>query len=92
METIEITLERPINQFIDHQSLERNVPPQQMVIELVTLGFETLLQERYQRYRQGEISFGRLAQELGMTTWELSHLLEERGWPVYNLPSTMSKS
>jgi hypothetical protein len=92
METIEITLERPINQFIDHQSLERNVPPQQMVIELVTLGFETLLQERYQRYRQGEVSFGRLAQELGITTWELSHLLEERDWAVYNLPSAISKS
>jgi len=22
-----------------------------------------------------------------MTTWELSHLLEECGWPAYNLPS-----
>ncbi len=51
------------------------------------LGFETLLQKRYHRYRQGEISFGRLAQELGVTTWELSHLLDEHGWPVYNLPS-----
>lgn len=37
--------------------------------------------------RQGEISFGRLAQELGITTWELSHLLEERGWTAHNLPS-----
>jgi predicted HTH domain antitoxin len=57
------------------------------VIELVSLGFETLLQKLYSRYRRGEISFGRLAQELGVTTWELSHLLEERGWPTYNLPS-----
>jgi hypothetical protein len=87
MESIVITLEQPIDQFIDHQSRERKVPPQQMVMELVALGFETLLEERYHRYRQGEISFGRLAQELGVTTWELSHLLEERGWPIYNLPS-----
>ena len=86
-ESIVITLEQPIDQFIEQQSRERNVSPQQMVMELVTLGFETLLQERYHRYRQGEISFGRLAQELGVTSWELSHLLEERGWPVYNLPS-----
>lgn len=55
----------------------------------MALGFETLLQERYQRYRLGEISFGRLAQELGITTWELSHLLEERSWSIYNLPSAV---
>jgi hypothetical protein len=89
MGSIVITLEQPISQFVDQQSRDRNVPPQQMVMELVALGFETLLQERYQRYRQGEISFGRLAQELGITTWELSHLLEERGWPIYNLPSAV---
>ena len=87
MASIVITLEQPISQFVDQQSRDRNVPPQQMVMELVALGFETLLQEQYHRYRQGEISLGRLAQELGITTWELSHLLEERGWPVYNLPS-----
>jgi len=87
MASIVITLEQPISQFVDQQSRDRNVPPQQMVMELVALGFETLLQEQYHRYRQGEISLGRLAQELEITTWELSHLLEERGWPVYNLPS-----
>jgi len=87
MQSIALTLERPISRFVDRRSRERNVSLQQTVMELVTLGFETLLQENYHRYRQGEISFGRLAQELGITTWELSHLLEERGWPVYNLPS-----
>ena len=43
--------------------------------------------DHYQRYRQGEISFGRLAEELGVTTWELSHILEDHGWPAYNLPA-----
>jgi hypothetical protein len=87
MRSVAITLERPISQFVERQSREHNVSPQQAVIELVSLGFETLLQKLYSRYRRGEISFGRLAQELGATTWELSHLLEERGWPTYNLPS-----
>jgi hypothetical protein len=87
-ESVAITLERPISQFVERQSQERQVTPQQTVVELVTLGFETLLQKLYQRYRRGEISFGRLAQELGVTTWELSHLLEERDWPAYNLPSS----
>lgn len=87
METVAVTLERPISQFVDRQSRERNVPPQQAIAELVSLGFETLFQKLYDRYHRGEISFGRLAQELGVTTWELSSLLEERGWPAYNLPT-----
>jgi hypothetical protein len=43
--------------------------------------------ECYRRYCRGEISFGRLAEELGTTTWELSHLLEEQDWPASNLPT-----
>jgi hypothetical protein len=92
MRSVAITLERPINQFVDRQSRDHNVPPQQTIMELVALGFETHLKDHYQRYRRGEISFGRLAQELGLTTWELSHLLEERDWPVYNLPSAVQLS
>ena len=53
----------------------------------IDLGLEHILTARYQLYRQGKLSFGRLAQDLGVTTWELSHLLEERGWPAYNLPA-----
>jgi predicted HTH domain antitoxin len=53
----------------------------------VNLGFEMRLREYYQRYPRGEISFGRMAEELGVTSWELSHLLEEHGWTPHNLPS-----
>lgn len=87
MELVELELEQPIRQFVEHKSRERQVSPQQTVTELVTLGFETLFQQMYERYRRGEISFGRLAQELGITSWELCHLLEERGWAAHNLPS-----
>jgi predicted HTH domain antitoxin len=87
MSPVDITLERPISQFVEHKSREQHVSPQETVTELVALGFEMLLERFYQQYRRGEISFGRLAQELGVTTWELSHLLEERGWPAHNLPS-----
>ena len=88
MQPIAITLERPISQFVDRKSQSSNVSPQQAVMELVTLGFETHLQAMYHHYRRGEVSFGRLAQELGITTWELNHLLEDRGWPAHNLPSS----
>lgn len=88
MPSVDITLERPISQFVERKSQERHISPQETVAELVALGFETLLEKFYRRYQRGEISFGRLAQELGVTTWELSHLLEERDWPTYNLPSS----
>jgi predicted HTH domain antitoxin len=87
MQLIDVKLKRPISQFVDHQSREHEVSPEETVAELLTLGFDTLLRERYERYQRGEISFGGLAKELGITTWELSHLLEERGWAAHNLPS-----
>lgn len=87
MEFADLKLEQPIRQFVEHTSRERQVPPEQTIGELVSLGFEALLQQLYDRYRRGEISFGRLAQELGITSWELSHLLEEKGWVIHNLPS-----
>jgi hypothetical protein len=86
MDSVEITLDSPIRQFVDHHSQARNIPPQEAVIELVNLGFETLLRRYYQQYRQGEMSLGRVAEELGITSWELSHLIEERGWLPHNLP------
>lgn len=87
MESVAIELVTPISQFVEQQSRDRRVTPQDAVVELVSLGFETLFRRQYDRYRRGEMSFGRFAQEMGITTWELSHLLEERGWPAYNLPS-----
>ena len=87
MNAITITLEQPLSQFVERQSRERKVTPQQALMELVSAGFDALLRASYQRYRQGEISFGRLAEELGITTWELSHLLDERGWTAHNLPA-----
>ncbi len=88
MTLVNVVLERPIRRFVERKSQEFHVSPQETVAELVALGFETHLKNLYQRYRLGEISFGWLAQELGVTTWELEHLLEERDWPAYNLPST----
>lgn len=86
MQSVTITLDQPISQFVSHRSRDQKVQPREAVMELVTLGFETLLKNQYQRFQRGEISLGRLAHELGVTSWELTHLLQDRGWPVYNLP------
>jgi hypothetical protein len=90
MEQVAIQLEAPISQFVERQSKAEKVSLQDAVGELLALGFETLFRQSYERYRRGEVSFGRLAQDMGVTTWELSHLLEERNWPIHNLPSQTS--
>jgi hypothetical protein len=87
METVSIELVAPISQFVERKSRDSHVSPQDALAELLSLGFETLFRQLYEQYRRGELSFGRLAQEIGVTTWELSHLLEERGWQAHNLPA-----
>ena len=54
---------------------------------LAAKGLEQQVRALHGRYRRGEISFGRLAEELGLNVWELTHLLEELGLPTTNLPS-----
>lgn len=50
-------------------------------------GLEQRVRELHGRYRRGEISFGCLAEELGLNVWELTHLLDALELPVTNLPS-----
>jgi len=76
-----------MNRLVEHWARSQQISSEQAVQELVALGFETRLQELYARYRRAECSFGYLAEALGMTTWELTHLLEEKGWTMHNLPS-----
>jgi len=80
MRRVAIELMPPVEQLVEHWAQSRQISPEQAVQELVTLGFETRLRELYARYRRAECSFGYLAEALEMTTWELTHLLEERDW------------
>lgn len=75
------------NQIVERRSQAEQISPEQAVQELIEPGFEIRLKELYEHYRRAECSFGYLAQAMGMTTWELTHLLEERGWSTHNLPS-----
>ena len=71
---------------MSNKNLKRR-PTTDVAEEIPGASFEMRLQELHKRYVQGDYSFGRLAQEVGMTTWELTHLLEERGWATHNLPA-----
>ncbi len=56
-----------------------------LLLELVMKGFEQKLLELYEEFQKGECSLGYLAEQLGVSPWEVVHLLEERGLRVTNL-------
>lgn len=53
--------------------------------EFVLRGFEQKLSELYEKFQQGEISLGYLAEQLGISPWEAVYLLKERGLRTTNL-------
>ena len=87
MDTVTVELKPRVKQLVERQSRAEQISPEQAGQELIELGLEIYFKELYERYGRAECSFGYLAQAMGMTTWELTHLLEERGWPTHNLPS-----
>jgi hypothetical protein len=70
-----------------YQLLKSHVQGEEQLKTLAAEGLERRIKELHGRYRLGEISFGRLAEELGLNTWELTHLLDEMGLAATNLPS-----
>ena len=86
MRAITITLDEKLTWFVDQQAKDQRTSPEKVVEEMIRGSFEIRLERLYSHYIQGEYSLGRLAKELGMTTWEVVHLLEERGWATHNLP------
>lgn len=70
-----------------YELLSDQVQGKERLKELAAKGLEHRVKELHGRYRRGEISFGRLAEELGLNTWELTHLLDEIGLPATNLPN-----
>jgi|GEM_PF-1184291 len=87
MRTITVTLEEKLEHFVKQQAESQRISPAKAIEDMVRVGFETRLKQLYSRYVQGEYSLGRLAKELGLTTWDVVHLLEERGWATHNLPT-----
>lgn len=92
MRAITVTLGERLDRFVKQQAKGQNISPSQAIREMVRVGFETRLEQLYTRYVRGEYSLGRLAKELGLTTWEVVHLLEERGWATHNLPTAPTRS
>jgi predicted HTH domain antitoxin len=56
-----------------------------MRLELLARGFEEKLAELYEEWKQGECSFGYMAEQLGISTWDLYDILARRGLRTTNL-------
>jgi predicted HTH domain antitoxin len=54
----------------------------EVVNELLKIGFEKKFKELYKRYRRGEISLGWMAKELGLSLRDTYDYLEKRNLPL----------
>lgn len=61
----------------------QNATPLEM--DFLKRGFEDKLRELYAEFQRGECSFGYMAEQMGLNTWELDDLLESRGVRSRNL-------
>jgi predicted HTH domain antitoxin len=63
----------------------KETAPDEHLLEWAALGFEEQLHRLYEQFQRGEISFGYLAEELGLSIWEAEELLAKRGLCTTNL-------
>ena len=67
------------------ERLQEGQPQDPVRLELLARGFEEKLDELYQHFQRGECSLGFMAERLGINTWVLYDLLEQRGLRTTNL-------
>jgi predicted HTH domain antitoxin len=80
-----VDLGEDIAQFVRARVKREKLDESEVLADLVRSGFEQKLKDLHRAYQEGEISLSYLAEQLGMTTWRVYHLLEERGWRTSNV-------
>jgi predicted HTH domain antitoxin len=85
MSIVTVGLKEDIAQFVKARAVRTGQNESSALEALIEERFEQRLAELYEMYQQGEISLGYLAEQLGMTTWRVYHLLEERGLRTANV-------
>ena len=81
-ESIAATVKEEVAKYINQHSNRHKKLPQEIIGELIQLGFEQRLREVYAQYERGEISLGWLGNELGLNLREVYELLETRRLPL----------
>ena len=67
------------------ERLREGKPDEAVRLELLARGFEEKLVELYEQFQRSECSFDYVAEQLGVTTWDLYDLLERRELRTTNL-------
>ena len=84
MPNVSVELLRDTMTFLNKQ-LQVGKPAEVVRLELLARGFEEKIVELYEEFQRGECSFGYMAEQLGVTTWDLYDLLERRNLRTANL-------
>jgi hypothetical protein len=84
MPHVSLEAKREIENFLSRR-LEEGKLDQTIWLELLARGFEEKLAELYEQFQQGECSLDYMAEQLGVTTWDLYELLERQGMRTTNL-------
>jgi predicted HTH domain antitoxin len=64
---------------------ESKVKGSEVLVDLLTRGFEDKLRELYEEFLRGECSLEYLAEQLGLNVWEATDILDRRGLRTTNL-------
>lgn len=64
---------------------ESKVKGSEILVDLLTRGFEDKLRELYEEFLRGECSLEYLAEQLGLNVWEATDILDRRGLRTTNL-------
>ena len=84
MPNVSLETRQEVENFLSRQ-LEEGKLDRAIWLELLARGFEEKLAELYEQFQQGECSLDYMAEQLGVTTWDLYEQLERRGRRTTNL-------
>lgn len=81
-DVVTIKISDEVAKYVAKSTAKYNKSVDEVVNELLKIGFERKLKILYKRYRSGEISLSWMAQELGLSVRDAYDLLEKRNLPL----------
>jgi len=81
-ELVTIKIRDEAAKYVTKSTVKYNRSVDEVVNELLRIGFEQKFKELYKRYRRGEISLGWMAKELGFSLRDTYDFFEKRNLPL----------
>jgi hypothetical protein len=79
---ISIELDEHLLRFITYLQKSKRIPTRQATIDLLKAGYHQQVRQLHSQYLKGQITFRRMAKELGLEYRQLYGLLEELNLPL----------